>query len=787
MNSTADPRITAYALGELTGPEREAFERELATSTALQHAMKETLAVAEAIRALPSEEDTLPEEQRAALLARCAANLEAEARQRAIRRRVGVLGITALAASITVATILSLPRKTATPVPTAPLAVNAPPPPTPAEQLPAARPAGTPVLLAGADGYVQGHDTGSLVARQQEAPLSDSERSDLVGGGRKAEDKESADISTHARLLAQTKGPAPQTATVAAVDAIAPASAPAAALVPAQSLAKVKQSPEQTGPKSETFFGSPMAGATADLATAPRGAETAGWSGAVDEVRAFRHPEPFDAAIRPPAESHAETYAPITGNTFQAVTAAPLSTFSIDVDTASYSNVRRFLVSGQQPPTDAVRLEELINYFPYNLPQPKDSAPFSITTEVSHAPWNERHLLARIALKGRDVAVDKLPPSNLVFLVDVSGSMKADDKLPLLKRSLRELVQRLTPRDRVAIAVYAGSSGLALPSTSGEDQSRILAAIDRLEAGGSTNGASGIRLAYETARENFLKEGNNRVILCTDGDFNVGVTSHHELTRLIERERKSGVFLSVLGFGTGNLKDATMENLADKGNGNYAYIDSPAEGRKVLVEQMGATLFTIAKDVKIQVEFNPATVAGYRLIGYENRLLAKEDFNDDTKDAGEIGAGHTVTALYEIVPAGQPLPNDRTVDPLKYQPVEPSESDNPKSEIQNPKSRDLFTVKLRYKAPDGDTSKLIEKVVGPEAGAFDRASEDLRFASAVAAFGMKLRGDANDTSMDWNAIQKIARASLGEDPGAYRAEFLTLIEKARHLRDFDDE
>ncbi len=323
--------------------------------------------------------------------------------------------------------------------------------------------------------------------------------------------------------------------------------------------------------------------------------------------------------------------------------------------------------------------------------------------EVATAPWDSKRELVRIGLKGLELPASERGPANIVFLVDVSGSMNEPDKLPLLKRSLQALVENLSPKDRVAIATYAGSSGLVLPSTPGTEKQKILDALDNLSAGGSTNGASGIRLAYETARENFLKEGNNRVILCTDGDFNVGVTDQSELVRLIEKERASGIFLSVLGFGTGNLKDSTMEMLADKGNGNYGYVDSFAEGRKLLVDQMGGTLFTIAKDVKIQVEFNPAKVAGYRLIGYENRLLAKEDFNDDKKDAGEIGAGHAVTALYEIIPAGQPLPDRPSVDPLKYQPVpELTAQTATRSE-----SSELLTVKLRYKAPDGDTSKLL--------------------------------------------------------------------------------
>jgi Ca-activated chloride channel family protein len=472
-------------------------------------------------------------------------------------------------------------------------------------------------------------------------------------------------------------------------------------------------------------------------------------------------------------EFNTEAYDKVEENRFHDAKDSPLSTFSIDVDTASYSNVRRFLQDDELPPYGAVRIEELINYFSYGYPEPETGYPFSVSIEVNRAPWNAKHELVRIGLKGRSVPVAERPSSNLVFLIDVSGSMQDEDKLPLLKRSLRALVDQLAPNDRVAIVVYAGSSGLVLPSTPGADKNRILKALDELEAGGSTNGGEGIQLAYQTARENFLKEGNNRVILCTDGDFNVGVTSQSELISLIEKERSSGVFLSVLGFGTGNLKDSTMEKLADKGNGNYSYIDSPSEGRKVLVEQMGATLFTIAKDVKVQVEFNPARVAGYRLIGYENRLLAKEDFNDDKKDAGEIGAGHTVTALYEIVPVGQSLPDQPSVDPLKYQ--------APATE-RSASSDELLTVKLRYKAPDSNKSRLIESPVqAPVEKAFDQASQDFQFVAAVAAFGMKLRGSPDAGDISWQEIQKIARRNLAEDPGSYRAEFLTLVEKARQV------
>lgn len=475
-------------------------------------------------------------------------------------------------------------------------------------------------------------------------------------------------------------------------------------------------------------------------------------------------------------DRNTEGYNAIKENPFLEAQQNPLSTFSIDVDTASYSNVRRFLRDGTMPPVGAIRTEELINYFTYNYPQPTDTAPFSVNLEVAAAPWDAKRELVRIGLKGKDLPTTERTAANLVFLVDVSSSMQESNKLPLLQRSLRALVENLSDNDRVAIVVYAGSSGLVLPSTPGTKKQDIISALDNLSAGGSTHGSEGIKLAYETARENFRKEGTNRVILCTDGDFNVGVTDQSELQKLIEKERASGVFLSVLGFGTGNVKDSTMELLADKGNGNYAYIDTLNEGRKVLVEQMSSTLFTIAKDVKIQVEFNPARVAGYRLIGYENRLLAKEDFNDDKKDAGEIGAGHTVTALYEIIPAGEKVPGDTSVDPLKYQKPEPAASGAPVS-------GDLLTVKLRYKQPDGDKSQLIEfPLPAPEqVPTFDQASTDFRFAAAVAAFGMKLRGSPDAGNISWTEILKIARGALSDDPGSYRAEFLTLVEAAKKL------
>jgi Ca-activated chloride channel family protein len=471
-------------------------------------------------------------------------------------------------------------------------------------------------------------------------------------------------------------------------------------------------------------------------------------------------------------EFNTEAYKHIDENPFFEVARAPLSTFSIDVDTASYSNTRRFLRDGQLPPKDAVRIEELINYFSYDYPQPAGGAPFSITSEVAACPWNPKHRLVHIGLQGRRMHKEDLPPANLVFLLDVSGSMNSPDKLPLVKSSLRMLAEQLSARDRISIVVYAGSSGLVLPSTPGDHRGEILAALDALEAGGSTNGGEGIQLAYRVAAENFIRGGINRVILATDGDFNVGTTSEGELVRLIEEKRKSGVFLSVLGFGTGNVKDATMETLADKGNGNYAYIDELQEARKVLGDQLGATIATIAKDVKIQVEFNPRQAAAYRLIGYENRLLRDQDFNDDTKDAGEIGAGHTVTALYEVVPFGQQFENPG-VDALKYQ--------RPAEVTSNSNSKELLTIKVRYKDPDASASKLLSVWVADAGATIENASHNFKFSSAVAGFGMLLRDSKYKGDARYTDVAQLARAAAGADAQGYRAEFIQLVERAQAL------
>jgi Ca-activated chloride channel family protein len=478
-------------------------------------------------------------------------------------------------------------------------------------------------------------------------------------------------------------------------------------------------------------------------------------------------PEEDDARDRVAFDT--ESYSVVRDNPFLAVSTNPLSTFAVDVDTASYANVRRFLQSGRLPPPDAVRIEELVNYFRYDYPDPQESEPFSITTELAACPWQPEHFLARVGLQGRRIAERDVPPRNLVFLIDVSGSMDAPNKLPLLKAGMGLLVNELRPEDRAAMVVYAGTSGLVLPTTPGDRKAEIRAALERLQAGGSTAGGAGIQLAYKVAAGSFLRDGVNRVILATDGDFNVGVTSEGDLVRLIEEKRKTGVFLSVLGFGEGNLQDSKMEKLADSGNGNYSYIDTLAEARKVLVSEAGATLVTIAKDVKVQVEFNPRQVAAYRLVGYENRLLRAEDFSDDRKDAGEIGAGHSVTALYEIVPAdaAMPLP---AVDPLKYQ-----DAHRPSAAAA---SNELLTVKLRYKDPDGDVSRLQSVAV---ASSTSEPSGDLRFASAVAAFGMLLRDSEHKGHATWETVRQLATDSRGDDRDGYRAEFLSLVAAAEAL------
>jgi Ca-activated chloride channel homolog len=468
-----------------------------------------------------------------------------------------------------------------------------------------------------------------------------------------------------------------------------------------------------------------------------------------------------------------EEYSNITENGFHKVTDEPLSTFSIDVDAASYSNVRRYLNNNELPPAGTVRTEEMINYFKYQYPQPTGKDPFSINTEISNCPWNKDNKLVLIGLQGKNIPVENLPASNLVFLIDVSGSMMDENKLPLVKASLKMLTDQLREKDRISIVVYAGNAGLVLPTTSGRDKIKIKNAIDELEAGGSTAGGAGIQLAYKTAADNLLKERNNRVILCTDGDFNVGVSSEDDMVRLIEKERNTGIFLTVLGYGMGNYKDSKMQQLADKGNGNHAYIDGINEAKKVLVNEFGGTLFTIAKDVKLQLEFNPAKVAGYRLIGYENRLLNKEDFNDDKKDAGELGSGHTVTALYEIIPVGVKSEFLKDVDPLKYQ-----------NKVKNNTSSfndEMLTIKFRYKSPDKDNSELIVHTVSDKGININSTSDNFRFATSVAGFTMLLRSSEYKGKSTYDQVLSMANASLGKDTEGYRKEFVSLVRKAARL------
>ncbi len=467
-------------------------------------------------------------------------------------------------------------------------------------------------------------------------------------------------------------------------------------------------------------------------------------------------------------EFNTEEYQKIDDNEFKETKRNPLSTFSIDVDKASYSNVRRFLNSGQLPPADAVRVEEMINYFDYNYPQPSNGKPFSISTSYVSCPWNSRHNLIHVGIQGLKVETENLPPNNLVFLVDVSGSMMDVNKLPLLKSGLRLLIDQMRSIDKIALVVYAGAAGVVLPPTSGREKEKIIEALENLQAGGSTAGGAGIQLAYKTARENFLKDGNNRIILATDGDFNVGVSSDGELIRMIEKEREDGIFLTVLGFGTGNYKDSKMEQLADKGNGNYAYIDNIMEAKKTLVKEMGGTLLTIAKDVKIQVEFNPSKVKAYRLVGYENRMLNAEDFNDDKKDAGELGSGHNVTALYEIIPAD----SDElvaSVDSLKYQKLLP---------LAKHAGNEVMTIKFRYKEPKESVSKLITEILYDKKTA---PAEDTRFATCVAEFGMLLRDSKFKGEASYKSVLQTAKASKGKDEDGYRAEFIRLVELAELL------
>ena len=517
--------------------------------------------------------------------------------------------------------------------------------------------------------------------------------------------------------------------------------------------------PEATQLSSMVMTGAAVAGLQGRLSFSGRAVGAVPGGGGADQPAADRR-------------RNTEEYARIEDNPFVTVRGAPLSTFSIDVDRAAYGNVRRHLLTQRElPPADAVRVEELINYFPYDYAPPRGRDPVAISSEVARAPWTPEHLLVRIGLQTQRVDLERLPPSNLVFLLDVSGSMREPNKLPLVQQSLRLLVEELRPQDRVAIVVYAGAAGLVLPSMSAAEKPRILDAIARLEAGGSTAGGAGIRLAYDVARASHLAGGNNRVILATDGDFNVGVSSTSELVRFVEERRAQGTYLTVLGFGMGNLKDSRLEQLADKGNGNYAYIDDLLEARKVLVHEAGGTLVTVADDVKLQVEFNPRLVRGYRLIGYENRLLDDEDFADDTKDAGEMGAGHSVTALYEVVPVGATTTAElREAPQLRYQ--------ADRTTAAAARGDELLTVSLRYKRPGESRSRMLRHPVTNRVAV---PSTDFTFASAVASFGMLLRNSPHRGTFGYAAVRELAASAVGADPHGYRAAFLEMVAAAERL------
>jgi len=484
-------------------------------------------------------------------------------------------------------------------------------------------------------------------------------------------------------------------------------------------------------------------------------------------------PNPPVSIMRNVAPANDESYQPIVENAFNNAKDNPLSTFSVDVDNASYSNMRRFINNGQLPPADAVRIEEMINYFSYDLAGPKDDEPVAIHTELSSAPWNPAHRLLRIGLKAKTIADDKLPASNLVFLLDVSGSMADENKLPLVKAAMKMLVGQLRAKDKVTIVSYAGEAGLRLATTSGDNKAKIDSAIDQLNAGGSTNGGEGIKLAYKMAADNFIKNGNNRIIMATDGDFNVGPSSDGDMESLIVKERATNVAISIMGVGMGNVKDSKMETLADKGNGNYFYIDNITEARKALVSEFGGTMFTVAKDVKLQVEFNPVKVQAYRLLGYEDRMLNKEDFNNDKKDAGDMGSGHTVTALYEIVPAGIKDDYSVSVDPLKYQKAD--------VKVALSSSDEMLTIKFRYKQPDSMLSKLSQAVVMDSPIDLQNASKDFKFASAIAEFGMLLRDSQFKQKSNFDQVISLARQGRGEDNDGYRSEFIKLAESAKLL------
>ncbi len=737
-----DPRLTAYLLGELDADERAELEAELAKDPEARQYLDELRQATELLATeLPKEEapPLLPSQRESILTGRLTPYR---------RNRVLTILVPALAASVVLAV-------------------------------------GLIVLLDGERGRQITMDP----AVREDTEISKQESANAEGGKIEISDFRDNSAAPAEEAVGGRQAEAKELRADKRMSEPQPAVAE-----PPPVVTRRMTAPQEAKPAADSI--APMTAMAPDEESAPqRSREIAITSSTGGQVLVT----PAQKAEEMPAESfraaseewNRESYQQIVENSFKQVTEHPLSTFSIDVDTASYAIVRRTLMQQHRlPPADAVRIEEMINYFTYDYPRPTGDVPFSVNLEVAQAPWAMQNRLVRIGLQGK--VLEERPDSNLVFLLDVSGSMGSANKLPLLKESLKLLVGQLTHRDRVAIVVYAGASGLVLPSTPGSDINAIVEALNRLNAGGSTNGGAGIQLAYRTAKEHFIEGGVNRVILATDGDFNVGVTNRGDLVRMVEEFAKGRIFLTVLGFGMSNLNDQTLEQLADKGNGNYGYIDTLAEARKMMVEQIGGTLVTIAKDVKIQVEFNPAQVQAYRLIGYENRLLAKEEFNDDTKDAGEIGAGHSVTALYEVVPMGVEAPRIAEVDDLRYQKAagaataladtDGAPADAVEEIVPTEVRHELLNVKLRYKEPEGTTSTKVEFPLIDSERSYSEASADFKFAASVATFGMLLRDSPQAGTASFDLVLELAQESVGDDPHGYRREFLDLVRQARALR-----
>ena len=758
-----DPRPTAYVLGELDDQERAAFERELESSPDAEEILEDIRDTVGLLReGYASEEQVyLSAEQRQTVEAEAAPQVTAGSSRMAWAAGLAAAAVVLMGLVTIMTPSLLRSRQAAGPPP---FALNTPLPEGPTERAPAPR-----LVVRNPNEQVPPPDTTAILVEPtssedpQSVPTEEPSAAGNAGPAAPIAADRDSGVVEFAQLQKQSAPP------------------PAPGAPPAQGIRT-----EELYQLRETYVAAvsntaePKAGLAGELRTRALPIQRLAGQGFAALSDDADSPSGMRRDIRPDLPRrdrfNTEEYDRIVDNPFVPVSQDPLATFSIDVDTAAYANVRRFLNQRMLPPPDAVRIEEMVNYFTYDYAGPTGEHPVRVHAEVAAAPWNPQHRLLRLGIKGREIPPEERAASNLVFLIDVSGSMRDRNKLELLKDGMKLLVEQLTENDRVAIVVYAGASGIVLPSTTGDKKEVVIRALNRLSAGGSTNGGAGIELAYNTAVRNFIEGGTNRVILATDGDFNVGVTNNGALTRLIEEKAKSGVFLSVLGFGTGNYNDAGMESIADKGNGNYAYIDTIKEARKVLVQEMGSTLITIAKDVKIQIEFNPAEVNAYRLIGYENRVLEHQDFNDETKDAGEIGSGHTVTALFEIVPAGVAisLPG---VDPLKYQ--------TPTSTTGSAGSGELLTMKIRYKQPDGDTSKLMEVPVVDRQTRLTDASDDYRFATAVAGFGMLLRNSPHKGSVTFDDVIRMAEASKGADAEGYRAEFIELVRRARAISELN--